>query len=262
MKSKFSFGSVGNSGYFSAKSGVVAASLLMTASFLFSEPRTFTNTAGKEVVAEMARATETTVTLKMGNGKEITANISMFSKDDQTFIAEWRKKNPSRINYQFDISFSKKRLGKTKRRGNSVTITDEEWSYKVKIKNLSKEGRTNALVKGLKVTYKVYRTRGADAAMNVSTNTSGSTTAEGKYLIVTETKDLADIPYLKETEFETSPVILSKSELDPGFYYPDGGKDNRKDELAGIWIKLYHADVQVGERQSGDAKANKVVWRD
>lgn len=239
-----------------------AALLSLSVSVLHSEPRTFTNTAGKEVVAEMVGATATTVTLKMGNGKNITANTSMFSKDDQTFIAEWLKKNPSQIDYRIEIDFSKKRLGKTKRRGSAVTLTDEEWIYKVKIKNLSKNGQTNATVTGLKATYKIYRTRVADARMLVSKDTSGTTAADGKYLVTTETKNLADIQYLKETGFETSPVILTKSELDAGFFYPGGGKDNKKDELSGIWVKIYHNDKVVAERQSGSAKANKVVWRD
>ncbi len=153
-------------------------------------------------------------------------------------------------------------MGKTKRRGRNVSITDEEWSYRVKIKNLSKDGQVNALVKGLKVTYKLYRTRDADARMSTSTETSASTAADGKYLVTSETKALADIPYLKETEFETASVIISKSALDAGFYYPGGGKDNKKDELVGIWVKIHHNDVQVGELQSAGAKSNKVVWRD
>ncbi len=104
MNRNLNHGSIGLS---LSTAGVITALLLVTVPLLHSAPRTFTNTAGKEVVAEMVGATESTVTLKMSNGNKITANVTMFSKDDQTFITDWRQKHPSKIEYRFDIAFSK-----------------------------------------------------------------------------------------------------------------------------------------------------------
>ena len=58
-------------------------------SSLVAQARPFTNTAGKTINAEIARATETDVWLRTSNGRTSKVPLSALSTDDQAFIKKW-----------------------------------------------------------------------------------------------------------------------------------------------------------------------------
>lgn len=51
--------------------------------------RTFTNTAGKTIEAEIINATMTTVTLKLASGKKSNLKLSLLSEADQKHVKKW-----------------------------------------------------------------------------------------------------------------------------------------------------------------------------
>ena len=66
--------------------------LLLAALALPSGGRTFTNTEGDTIEAEIASATEESVTFKMPNGSTPTVALSKLSEEDRKFIQAWRAK--------------------------------------------------------------------------------------------------------------------------------------------------------------------------
>lgn len=221
--------------------------------------RKFTSSAGKVIEAELVGASESAATLKMADGKEVTAKTSLFSKEDQIYIADWLKKNPAQIRYKFDVDYSKKRLGKNNHKEGNVEVVREDWIYKLSIKNLSKNGGENANLTGIKVDYRIYKSSRADS--RVAPQGSESVEAQGKYLVTNGSKTFESLPYLKDVEFDSVPVVISESELDPDRYYLDGGKSKRKDDLGGIWLKFYHQDKEVGEFKSADPALKTAIWK-
>src|SRR5689334_6777693 len=63
---------------------------LMTALPLYAELRTFKNTKGEEIKAEMVNATDSHVELKREDGRKFLVPLASLSEADRTWIAEWR----------------------------------------------------------------------------------------------------------------------------------------------------------------------------
>lgn len=68
-----------------------ALSSLMVAAMAFAqaEMRTWTNTKGKTVEAEIQKKDSSKVTLKLENGKTATIKLSDLSKEDKEFVESW-----------------------------------------------------------------------------------------------------------------------------------------------------------------------------
>lgn len=56
----------------------------------FAETRTWTSTDGKSIEAELVRASDTTVTVKLENGKNVPIKLNQLSEDDQKFVKDWQ----------------------------------------------------------------------------------------------------------------------------------------------------------------------------
>jgi hypothetical protein len=65
--------------------------MLLAARSAQAELRSFKNSKGEEIKAELISATETHAELKRGDGKKFTVALTTLSGEDQTWIAEWRK---------------------------------------------------------------------------------------------------------------------------------------------------------------------------
>lgn len=110
--------------------GIISGSLLLTAR---AELRTFTNHEGKTIEAELIKADEATVVLRIKGGRLAKININTLSPADQAFIGHWiADKVPDvEITPDFDRGNSKNRSS-SERNGNTQTF-----GFKVSIKNYS-----------------------------------------------------------------------------------------------------------------------------
>lgn len=68
----------------------IALSLVLAAALTHVlSARTFTNSKGKQLEAEIVRATDTTVTLILKNQRTATIKTSTLSKEDQEYVKQW-----------------------------------------------------------------------------------------------------------------------------------------------------------------------------
>jgi len=68
----------------------------------------------------------------------------------------------------------------------------------------------------------------------------------------------AALPAIKASAtgtFDTSSVKLSKTSLDPSYYYSNHQRQTSKDTLDGIWLRLYDGDKMVAEFMSSSKLA-------
>jgi len=70
--------------------------------------RTFKNTEGKTIEAEIARATATTVTLRLRNERTATIPLSTLSKPDQAYVKEWLADRVPRLRFDPRVKRSNK----------------------------------------------------------------------------------------------------------------------------------------------------------
>lgn len=76
----------------------------------------------------------------------------------------------------------------------------------------------------------------------------------------TGTAEIAAIPAHGKGTFKTDAVTLRDQSLTGGWIYEGGGKIRAKDSFAGVWIKLFDGDKQVGEYVNPSAVASRHKW--
>lgn len=218
-----------------------------------SELREFSNSAGQTIKARLIAADEKTAKIQMEDGREVEAGVTYFSQADQDYIAEWRLNHVPEIDYDFEVDYTKKRLDRETRNEGNVEVTYETWYYQVEVENLSKVD-----LDGLEMQYKIYKTANADA--NEARYRAEGLVREGPFLVRKGKAELKPVPYLKSVEADTEAMPISKSQLDPDFYYTDGGKSKQKDELDGFWLKIFHNGKQVHEVKSSHGALQSAKW--
>lgn len=222
-------------------------------SFSQSEVRSFSSPDGKTIKAQILGATESAVKLKLDGGRELDAAITAFSKADQDYIAEWRATNKPAVKYGFDVQYKRKRTEKEKRNEGAVVVTYEKWLYEVTVENES-----DSDLSGLELHYKIYKSAKADASEAMYRGEG--LTREGDYLVMKGKVDLGTLQRLKSSTVQTGGIPLSQSQLDGNFYYIDGDKSNKKDELDGAWFKIFHDGKEVHEVKSSHAAVKNAKW--
>lgn len=182
--------------------------------------REFTDTKGRKLEAEIVSVTGDMVALlRPGEKRPIGAKIALFSDADQKFIKEWAATN---IKYSFDVAYTKKKLSSTKEKSGPEEFTSETWNYQIDLKN-----RQPVELTDMRVDYWLFTK--ADEGKGKGTarvQTSGTT-------------KLTSIKGAGTTSFETSPVVLNKTELKGNFIYIDGTRPRFADAMGGIVIRVF-----------------------
>jgi hypothetical protein len=131
---------------------------LMTALPLYAELRTFKNTKGEEIKAEMVNATDSHVELKREDGRKFLVPLASLSEADRTWIAEWRTTHK---HYKVQVQATVKKGNTREEKGTAFGGKDRKGNdcwYAIDIKNTSADALT-----GLKVEYVIFAQGGATA---------------------------------------------------------------------------------------------------
>ncbi|MDF1659720.1 MAG: hypothetical protein P1U58_19045 [Verrucomicrobiales bacterium] len=222
------------------------------------EFREFTNTAGSKLQGKVISATDSEVTLKLADGREISGGINFFSKADQDYIGKWLKENPVQIDYDFDVSLSRSRKNKREVNEGSIVSNYEDWEYKITLENRSKNGTTGTEVGGLVLHYNLVKT--AKSKGREANQLNRALKPSGRLRVKPGTVMIPDLKYLEDTDLVTKTIPINLSELAPGYYYPDGTKDEQNDDFEGIVIKIMSKGKAVFETTHGSNAVENMKW--
>lgn len=252
--------------------GSLSALALFVASSASAEMRTFTNSQGREIEAEVTAVSGTKVTLKMGNGKSYTIPITSLSKPDQLYVKVWKdlkeeggmKKEdgagkdegakkpapviPDKVNYVFEIDADKERVKRGSKEENDMGESRrDEWIYQVELEN-----RSRIKLEGLQMSYRVY----VDAEASKKMTFDEPPKYYGGRVEIEPMDDGASVM------LKTKEVPLNELELAPGYVFNDGSRNDLEDKLEGIWLKIWHGDKKVAEFKSNNSTVKKAKWMD
>lgn len=104
-----------------------------------------------------------TVELKREDGQTFKVQPTVFGVDDQAYIKKWIEKHPPNIEYRFDIKVSPVKISSRKRDYGYKKVKNEEWAYKVEMRNLSRDAAAN-----LTIDYRVFAKNEADGSFSSS----------------------------------------------------------------------------------------------
>jgi hypothetical protein len=221
------------------------------------EKRKFTNSSGKEISASIVSASDTDVTLQLENGKTITAGLNFFSKPDQDYVKSWAAKNPAETKYSFDVKTTRNQSGRDKSTRSNTIYLREDWIYKMLLENRSKVGNKGVAVSGATLEYNIFVTPKVET---MKSSSDDDITLSGRCRVQKGKITLPDIAYLGKAEFSSVKFPINHSELAPGWYYTDGSKDERKDDLEGIWIQVVKGKEILFEKKIGTKELDSVKW--
>ncbi len=183
-----------------------------------AEPRTFTSTDGRQLVAEVVHVAEGTASLKLSNGSVAEVPLERFIKADADYLSAWK---PAGIKYLFDVGTSKERTDKAVTKGSMEKTGTETWVMHLKVRN-----RSGADLKGVTLKYNLFY-NAPDGPATVLRKVPG-------------TIEIESIRQNEELKLTTAPVALKVSELQGGWYYADGSKRKQNDSIEGIAMTFVH----------------------
>lgn len=199
--------------------------LMAFGAFAFASPamaelRAFTNDNGTVMQAELVSHQGGKVKLRRADGKEFSANPSIFSSEDETYIKAWMEKTPEIKNYNLKIVADKKKVEGNSKNYGYKRVKNDLWSFLVTVTNNSQQPVSN-----LTVNYRVFYTNSADGSY------SSSSDGRMAYRMIEGSAKLdKELTFNRTLEFTTKPVEIDVVSYDYGNRY--------KDEVKGCLIRV------------------------
>ncbi|WP_435895619.1 hypothetical protein [Oceaniferula spumae] len=202
---------------------------IITLSCAHAETRSFTNTEGKTIEAEVVGVSSGKVSLKLKGGKIYTLPFNTLSEADQTYIKEWYEKNKNNVKpSDFSLGITKKstriRVPRDKdkeksAKGASTKMSIEEVSYQFKLSQ-----RISAPTENIVVYSQIIK----------RTTTRGDESEDPKYEEVIDEKTIDSLSSKKPEEWESTPEscedITTKSKT---------ASSTSKEDIVGVVTTVY-----------------------
>ena len=206
--------------------------------FSTTDARTFTNTKGKQVEAELIGVENETAILKLANGRRAKVPLKALSDDDQAYAKKWQEENKGKIS-ESDIRV---RIEKNSKRiksqnsgggagGRSGSRTRKKTSTTETTYTCTVENQTQKTLEGIKASYVVYKrisTRGGGDSETMTEEVAGAT-------------DVETLLPNGKTTFETQAVECVDSSEKGG----RGGSSSRRESIVGFVLTLSAGDKEI-----------------
>ena len=162
------------------------------------EARTYTNTAGKTIDAELTGMKKETALLKLKNGKQVKIPLSALSEADQLHIKKWWEENKNkvtesdvRMSIEKNVDTIRQPREKDPKKKNKIKISENKTTYTCNLSNSSQK-----TLKGIQASYVIYK-----RVIKRGEGGSGTSVEE-----TTKTDKLYVLEPKKSLEFETAVV--------------------------------------------------------
>ena len=209
--------------------------------------RTFSDSQGREMNAKLTQVSGEDIYIERLDGLSTRVDISIFSKEDQEFIRDWDRKETLR-NDAIKARFITDVEDKSRWDNNGSGIVRKTWKEGYKIE-LSNESQLD--LKNIRIEYLVFKFEDALAAQKRS---------EGE---VRKISDETKFPTLKAgsiARVSTKKFPMLETKLAPGYKWESGGKETSKDEMRGIWIKVFVGEILATEASKPENLMRKESW--
>jgi len=162
------------------------------------DARTYTNTAGKTIDAELTGMKKETALLKLKNGKQVKVPLSALSEADQLYIKKWWEENrykvtesDVRMSIEKNVDTIRQPREKDPKKKNQSKISENRTTYTCTLSNSSQKS-----LEGIQTTYVIYK-----RIIKRGEGGSGTSVEE-----TTKTAKLYVLEPKKSLEFETAAV--------------------------------------------------------
>jgi hypothetical protein len=211
---------------------------------LAADPRRFTDTQGREIVAEVVGGGGATVRLRRDDGRVFEVKLETLSEPDRRFVASCLV-TQAFADGTIKVEAHRVRTDSERTQTRTSTRTDEQWCYVVTFINGSGSAMGPFVVE-----YRMF------------------------YLDDTATADRSELPLRRRSgrlsvgelapgsrsENRTASVLLQTTKRRSGSSRSSSGKRRIEDELAGVWVRVIFDGAVVHELASPSALPNTQAW--
>ncbi|MDP0495480.1 MAG: hypothetical protein Q7Q73_04650 [Verrucomicrobiota bacterium JB024] len=226
---------------------IPALLFLLVPGLVQAEYRDFTDQQGRTMNAELINVMGDQVRLKRSDGAVFNVDPSVFCPEDQEIIRVWMLTTLSQRDALLKINA--KAAGTTPKSIEGVEGVDvEQWDgyYRVDLENTSDTSLENIEIRYCFLAFHM--------------KVAADKRREGKTEIVKGSLTIPSIKPRDDFSFDTIKADMMNTALQKGYVWADGGKDDSKDKLDGIWIRLYYQGHFISEWSSPSSMKEKYDW--
>ena len=209
--------------------------------------RTFSDSQGREMSAKLNQVIGNDVYIERSDGLSTRVDISIFSKDDQDFIRDWKRKETLK-NDAIEVRFITDVEDKSGWEDKGGGIVRKTWKQGYGIE-LSNESQLD--LKNIRIEYLIFKFEDAMAAQKRS---------QGKVRTINDETKVPSLKAGRKASVSTKKFPMLETKLAPGYRWPDGGKETSEDEMRGIWIKVFVGEILATETSKPENLMRKESW--
>lgn len=215
---------------------------------LHAEMRTWTDTQGRSLKAEVVSVDGDRVSIRREDGQTFTLSIETLSDDDRQFLKSWSAKQAAVIpDGTIQLQISRGKFDTKKKDDGAIILSEEQWGYTVTLIN-----RANKPFAGARVDYILFvkpdTEPGKDSAAAPLKQRAGSHTIDA-------------IGGRDSINFRTDSIAIYKQTLKPGYYWTKTGNSAAiRDTLYGVWLRAYVGNQLVDEVCSPEGLSKTEKW--
>ena len=220
--------------------------LILWATIQAGEYRIFKDTQGREMEAMISRVSDDDVYIERRDGLSTKVNRSIFSQLDQKYIAQWAKEKLLESDI-FEVRFSTKIDSRHEELKDGYLMLDEREVYQnIIVKNTAPRDIDN-----IKLEYFILKFQDQPSAKKRS---------EGNTIRIKGEIPLGLLRQRSECTFRTKKFKLLNTKLAPNAIWETGGKRTSKDQIRGIWVRIYVDEKLVHESSKPENMMRKEIW--
>lgn len=195
--------------------------------------------------AKITRVSGVDVYIERRDGLSTKVKRNIFSQQDQDYIDAWAKQALLQSGI-LEVRFTEKRSDKRESSNGGIQSEVYHSTHSIVIHNTSYEDLSD-----LRIEYLILKFQDAIAAEKRS---------EGELKRLKSQTTLAHLPKRSEQSVPTKPIPMMETKLESGYYFKNGGKATSKDEIRGIWVKIYVDDILACEVSKPENMMRKERW--
>jgi hypothetical protein len=207
---------------------------------------TLRSVSGQEIEAKLISGTGENVTIeRIGDGRQFIVPLANLDNYSNERVRQWMDQGPGAVAFNFSVSATKTLLDSNTFMTAGRDLKSAEWSYRVKVTNL-----TRNVLNGAQLEYRIVFDDEVEIAKTVVAPGKGANQQDGQLV------DLPEMQFNDEIEFDTPPLTLHTYE-----YVPlRGEREYSRDSIKGLWVRIVKNGVVLFEYQSHPATMASLSW--
>ncbi len=206
------------------------------------------NKEGRYIDARLLSASGETVTVQRLTDNQ-TFDVAMGSLDEASLqrVEKWMDRDPEAINFSIAFDVKKRFVDSDDFATLGRDFKTMRWAYDVVMTNQSRNELRNA-----ELEYQIIYEDQVEFVRTSAYPGKGKNQREGRSV------DIPPLAFNGRAEFSTPPVTMEIYEYAP----TRGDREYRRDQILGIWIRLFKNGEVIAEYQSHPASMTSLTWEE